>query len=62
MPDKEKEPQEFIEASQLRLKPGQWPKTCSLGEIHNAKRTLGELIYVDYQNRYTGVITRVFND
>jgi len=60
---KVRDPKEFMEASQLRWKPGQWPKHCELGAICNAERGFdGELMFVDYENEATEIITRVFND
>ena len=58
-----REPNEFKEASELQWKPGEWPKTCQLGEICNAERGAnGDLMFVDYEDKENEVVTRVFND
>tara|TARA_B100000749_G_C18437690_1_gene470782 strand:+ start:1425 stop:1607 length:183 start_codon:yes stop_codon:yes gene_type:complete len=51
-----------VEASDLGWSPGQWPKCCFLGQMVNGDIREDEILYVDYMNYETEVLTRVFND
>ena len=51
-----------VEASDLGWSPGQWPKLCHLGKMIDGDIREDEILYVDYMNYDTEVLTRVFND
>ena len=41
---------------------GVWPKECDLGKRVDVVFQHGDLLWADYMNYKTGILTRVFND